>query len=299
MAVVRMIPRISDAEHCARLTRARARAFSLAATFLPDVKRRAVFALYAFCRRADDIVDLHASRNRAGQSHGADSLARYRAALESALAGAPEGPVFRELAWALSQFEIPRAPLFAIIDGVARDLEPVEYSTWDSLADYCHAVASTVGELCTAVCGAALTDRARLDAVRYARTLGVAMQLTNILRDVGEDARLGRCYLPTEDLRAYGLQRDDVLHDTGVASRPGWRSLMTFEITRARALYADAGPGIEMLDEDSRACVRMCADGYAAILHAIEQQAYDTIGSRAVVRPWRRMAVAWNAWRGA
>ena len=135
-------------------------------------------------------------------------------------------------------------------------------------------------------------------ALRYARTLGVAMQLTNILRDVGEDARRGRCYLPDEDLAMFGLTRDDVLNDSALAADERWRPLMAFEVGRARSLYEAARPGIALLSEDAQGCAWACCEGYAAILGAIEQNGYDSISSRARIDIWSRAAIFWSAWRG-
>jgi phytoene synthase len=122
------------------------------------------------------------------------------------------------------------------------------------------------------------------------------MQLTNILRDIGEDARNGRCYLPEEDLASFGLTRDEVLN--GVRPRdPRWQALMTFEIDRARSLYTCAVPGIELLASDSQRCASACAIGYAGILDAIEAIGYDTFATRARLGFGARAAVAWNVWR--
>jgi phytoene synthase len=135
-------------------------------------------------------------------------------------------------------------------------------------------------------------------ALRYARALGIAMQLTNILRDVGEDARRGRCYLPADELAMFGLSRDEVLHDPQLAHDERWRPFMAFEVGRARSLYEAARPGIDLLAADARGCARACSHGYAAILGAIEQKGYDTISTRARVDLWSRAGILWNAWRG-
>jgi phytoene synthase len=173
----------------------------------------------------------------------------------------------------------------------------VRYQTWDALAVYCEGVASTVGEMCTFVFGVPAGSEARMRALRYARTLGLAMQLTNILRDVGEDARLGRCYLPDEDLAMFGLSRDDVLHDPDLARDERWRPFMAFEIGRARALYQAAVPGIWLLAPDAQRCASACAWGYASILSAIEKQEYDTISRRAVVPAWKKASLVLQVMR--
>jgi phytoene synthase len=150
--------------------------------------------------------------------------------------------------------------------------------------------------MCTYVFGVAGDDRVRHRALAHARTLGVAMQLTNILRDVGEDARNGRCYLPDDDLARFDLRRADVL--AGVpAGDPRWRGLMRYEIDRARSLYECAMPGIGLLAPDARRCAAACATGYAGILRVIEENGYDTFNARARLGARARAAVLWSAWR--
>jgi len=283
-----------DAPHCERIVRSHARTFALASYFLPARKRRAAFALYAFCRVADDMVD---DASGPADMTVARRLAAYRRDLHAAAAGRPSGPVFRELAWVLEEYGVPVRVLDELLDGVARDLRPVRYATWAELASYCEGVASTVGEMCTHVFGVDGDDTVRDRALRYARTLGVAMQLTNILRDVGEDAGRGRCYLPDEDLERFGLSASAVLAGPAVARDARWRPLMQFQIARARALYDAAAPGIALLSADSRRCASACATGYAGILGAIESLDYDTVTSRARLGRWARVGVLLDAWR--
>ena len=183
-----------------------------------------------------------------------------------------------------------------LLDGVARDCTPSSYATWPELARYCVGVASSVGEMCTYVFGVVGDDAVRTRALRYARTLGVAMQLTNILRDVGEDARSGRCYLPDADLAQFDLARADVLRG-GLATDERWRAMMAYEIGRARSLYETAMPGIALLAPDARQCATACAVGYAGILGAIEAIGYDTFTVRARLGTAARASVLWSAWR--
>ena len=283
----------NDEAHCRRIVRMHARTFWLASRFLPPDKRRAAFALYAFCRVADDLVDLASARQARDTS---TVLADYRRQLDLALAGQPDGPLFRELLRAAQEHRVPPHLLHELLDGVARDCAPARYTTWDDLALYCQGVASSVGEMCTHVFGVAGDDATRTRALRHARTLGVAMQLTNVLRDVGEDARAGRCYLPDDDLAQFGLTRTDVL-SSHMRTDDRWRALMQFEIGRARTLYAQAMPGIALLAPDARRCAMACAVGYARILGAIEANGFDTFTVRARVGPVARAAVLWSAWR--
>ena len=284
----------TDARHCERIVRRHARTFTLASWLLPPEKRRAVFALYAFCRIVDDLVDESVARGGTG---AASQLAEFDRQLESALAGRAAGAVFREVARAVTLFGVPPRVLRALVAGVERDLRPAPYRTWLELARYCEGVASTVGEMCTYVFGVPNGAEARLAALRYARTLGVAMQLTNILRDVGEDARRGRCYLAEDDLASFDLTTETVLGDRALGRDPRWASFMAAQIDRARTLYARAMPGITLLSPDSQRCAMACATGYASILTAIEELGYDSIAHRATPRGWTRASILWASWR--
>ena len=283
---------LNDEAHCRQIVRVHARTFWLASRFLPDGKRRAAFALYAFCRVADDMVDL---RTQDGRDVTAQ-LAGYRRALDDTLDGRPDGPVFRELGRAARIYDVPAEVLYELLDGVSRDCAPSHYASWDDLSHYCEGVASSVGEMCAYVFGVAGGPSTRIAALRQARTLGVAMQLTNVLRDVGEDAANGRCYLPEDDLASFGLRREDVLAGR-IGTDPRWRALMAFEVARARDLYAQAIPGIALLAPDARRCATACAVGYAGILGAIEAIDYDTFSARARLSTLARASVLWSAWR--
>src|SRR5512141_869863 len=168
----------SDALQCERIVRRHARTFTLASYFLPAKKRRAAFAFYAFCREADDIVD---SAGITDRKVVARKLQCHRRELVEALEARPRGPVFREVLWAAREFSIPGDVMFELLDGVARDLEPAVYDTWDDLETYCEGVASTVGVMCAHVFGVPGGPRQLDIAIGHARTLGIAMQLTNIL----------------------------------------------------------------------------------------------------------------------
>jgi len=328
----------TDARTCAAVVREHARTFYFASWLLPPAKRRAAYALYAFCRVADDLVDR--AQGRYGRAPSPAEIARqlgeYERALDVTLAAGPgaghaltaarlpgaarpHAAVFRELRDVLDRYGVPEPVLRELLAGVARDLAPTAYATWPDLVRYCEGVASSVGEMCTYVFGVtdapaaapgtpapaappALTPEgrareARARALRYARTLGVAMQLTNILRDVGEDARRGRCYLPDDALAAFGLSRFDVLGNQALGADERWRPFMAYMVGRARALYEAAAPGIPLLAPDARRCAAACATGYAGILGAIERAGYDTVTRRAHLGPARRAAVLWQAWR--
>ena len=286
-----------DAQVCQRIVRDHARTFHLASVFLPRAKRRAAFALYAFCRVADDIVDRADDAASAQDPEVLAQLAAHEQKLRDALAGTPSDPVFRELDRVMQECGVPVGVLQELLDGVAMDLKPVHYETWAELSTYCEGVASSVGEMCTYVFGVQGGDATRAVALRYARTLGLAMQLTNILRDVGEDARRGRCYLPTQDLAAFGLTADDVLHGRIDAADPRWTRFMSHQISRARALYEAAMPGIPLLNPDAQRCAWACAVGYSGILGAIEKIQCDSLRYRARLGTMDRLRVLWRVWR--
>ncbi|MBI2795914.1 MAG: phytoene/squalene synthase family protein [Gemmatimonadetes bacterium] len=290
--------RETDARATARIVRRHARTFSLASRLLPAPKRRAVFALYAFCRVADDLVDL--GLDRPGGATARQALDDLGRALVAACGGATASdPVLRELQWAVREYGVPLRVLQDLLAGVARDLEPQRYASWGDLERYCEGVASTVGVMCTHVFGVTGEGPVRAEALRCAHTLGIAMQLTNILRDVGEDAARGRCYLPDDDLARFGLAAGELRGGTLAARDPRWVGFMGFEVGRARALYAKARPGIALLHPDSQRCATACADGYAGILSAIEANRYDSFGSRARLNAAQRLRVLWSAWRNA
>jgi phytoene synthase len=272
--------------HCEAITAEHSRSFYLASALLPVEKRRAVRALYAFCRTTDDLVDRASSR-------AAEQLAVWRAK-SLAVASPVDDPV--ALAWTDTRlrYHIPVRYAEQLIDGVARDLTPTCYETFDQLAAYCYGVASTVGLMSMHIIGFAGHE-----ALPYAIKLGVALQLTNILRDVAEDWRAGRFYLPLSDLRAFGLSSSDVgvLVAKGQATAQ-WRSLMRYQIERNRRLYQEAMPGIQLLDRDGRFAIAAAAELYNAILEEIEAMDYNIFSQRARVSQWakiRRLPVIW--WR--
>ncbi len=282
----------SDALHCERVVRRHARTFTLASYFLPVRKRRASFALYCMGRTAADIVESAGDDRKCA----ARKLLAWRRELVEALDGRPRGPVLREVRWAVREFEIPTSLLFDYLDAVSLVFSPAEYETWADLESHCDAIASSVGAMCAYVIGIQGGPDQEASALAHARTLGVAMQLTSILRDVGANARSGRCYIPAEELDRFSLKREEVL-DPDIARDPRWHRLMTFEIGRARSLYERALPGIAMLSPDSQKCAAACAIGYAAILDALENIRYDSLSSRASVGTLARLGVLWDAWR--
>ncbi len=248
----------------------------MASYLLPAHKRRGTYALYAFCRVADDIVDSEASSRDPGTQ--ARAIARMRRAVDQAANGTALDPVFREIAWTIATFDVPVSALHELLDGVAVDLERTRWQTFDDLKAYSEGVAGCVGEMCAAVMG---IQGDPTTAVRRARDLGVAMQLTNILRDVGEDAARGRVYLPLDELADAGFDAQDVLDARVLQRGSAWRTFMQQQVTRARAWYDRAMPGIGHLAPDAQRCASACAVGYSRILDVIARNGYDSVTRRA------------------
>jgi phytoene synthase len=284
-----------DARVCQRIALRHARTFSLASKLLPERKRRGAFAVYATCRTADDIVDASGLQ---GQD-GVQALRHFRDSAFRALEQRADEPILRELSRARREFDVPIEALNELFEGLERDLHDPEFETWSDLEKYCEGVAGSVGEMCCAIFGVAADAGPKAStAISCARTLGVAMQLTNILRDVGEDAERGRCYLPTMDLGRYSLDRKEVVSGAVRVAGDSWRAFMAFQIERARELYRQAIPGIPLLQSDAQRCALACATGYAKILDAIEQSDYDTFSRRVSASRLTLLGVAWRSWRG-
>ena len=249
-----------------KLTRLNSRTFYLASGLLPADKRQAIRALYAFCRVSDDIVD---------RSLTADPMPALNAWRSRSLSSHPSDNDLVALAWAYTRlkYAIPVSYAEQLLDGVASDLTHCSYQTFGELAEYAYRVASTVGLMAMHIVGFSGPE-----AIPYAIKLGVALQVTNILRDVAEDWRNGRLYLPLEDLQQFGLNAEDIA--AGKVT-PSWKKFMRFQIERVRRMYAEARPGIAMLKGDGRFAIAAAADLYEAILEDIEAHDYDVFSRRA------------------
>jgi 15-cis-phytoene synthase len=258
--------------------RRNSRTFYFATALLPASKKRAIRALYAFCRATDDLVDVqHASCER----------------MEAWRAEVRQEPEFQRdpilYLWAATRCQYPIDPRYEndLISGVMMDLTPRSYATWDELARYCYHVASTVGLLSIPIIG--LRPGTSFEqAASYATQLGIALQLTNILRDIGEDAARGQVYLPEADLAQFGLTRGDIL--SGV-NDGRFHALMKFEIERARRLYAGSLPGISLLSRSGQLAVGTAALLYRAILDEIEAIHYGVYRMRAHTSGWKKLAM--------
>ena len=267
-------------QYCEQLTAWHSKSFFMASRLLPTEKRKAVRALYAFCRTTDDIVD-----NPSGNVEKQLKLWRSRT-----LSHQPQVNDLVPMAWAdaVNRFNIPSIYAHQLIDGVARDLHQTRYQTFAELAEYSYGVASTVGLMSMHIIG--FENEA---AIPYAIRLGVALQITNILRDVAEDWQRGRVYLPQEDLARFGLSEADIL--AGVVTEK-WREFMRFQIDRNRRLYAEAWPGIGMLSTDGRIAIAAASDLYLAILNDIEKHDYDVFSRRAHINKWGKLSRMPGLW---
>lgn len=254
---------------CDQITGDHSKSFFFSTQFLPADKRRAIRAFYAFCRTTDDMVDVAANRCP-------ETLARWR---EDARlpASRQTNPVLRAWATVRDRYRVPLHFIDELIDGCEMDLTVTRYATWNALRRYCYCVASTVGLVSMHIIGVCRPDQVER-AVELATELGIALQLTNILRDVGEDIRRGRIYIPQEDMRRFQYTDDDVRN--GVVDAR-FRSLMRHEMDRADAYYDRGMTGIPLLNTDGRLAVGAACMLYRGILGKIHLNDYDVYSRRA------------------
>jgi 15-cis-phytoene synthase len=272
--------------HCRAATRRHAKSFYFASHALPPARRAAAYAVYAFCRHADDLLDERDVVSSAGQqAYEAELnalLGRLYAGTESA---APFAAAFHDT---VTRYAVPPQPFRDLVHGVCLDEQPLRLGTWAELRHYCYHVASVVGLVMCPILG--LRDPA---AAAQAVDLGIAMQLTNILRDIREDLARGRLYLPAEELARFGVAELEAGRVT-----PGFVALMRFQIARARDFYRRSEAGIPALaDDGSQLTVWLMRTIYAGILGEIERQRYDVFGRRAAVSTARKLRLAFTAWR--
>jgi phytoene synthase len=255
-----------------RITRREARNFAYGIMVLPRAKRQAIAAIYAFARLVDDVADgtLPVDEKRA-------QLEELHAALEGP---AGEDAMLVALADARSRYPIPVGSLHDLVDGGLQDTQQSRYADFAELHGYCRRVAGAVGVACVAVYGS--------DEVERAETLGVALQLINIARDVREDWELGRVYLPQDELEAYGVSEEDI---AAGRSGPEWRALMAFQASRARAYLEDGLGLLDSLDSRSAACVATFAGLYRATLDRIEARGFDVFGGSVRLSPLTKLRI--------
>lgn len=274
---------------CQSIVRHHSKSFYVATMLLPQTKRRAIRVLYAFCRHSDDLVDEAPTNPRA-------TFERW--VMNSQLnTPTHTNPIL--LAWQdlHTRYALPDCVVNDLLEGIRMDLSVDRYATFTDLELYCYQVAGTVGLLSMQIIGY------QPGADAYAIKLGLALQLTNILRDVGEDAQRGRVYLPLDELKAYDLTVDELLATcsdlhwrTKLAQDTRWHKLMRFQIQRARQLYQEAWPGIALLNADGRYAVAAAAMLYQGILAKVEANQYDNFSKRAFVSNREKFSMLPRIW---
>jgi len=279
---------------CRRLNAQHGKTFYLAALLLPPAKRPFVHALYGFARHVDEIVDDHSSTTAAER---AALLERWAGDFLADLDwGSTSDPISRAVIDTAQRWSIPASYFADFLESMRMDLTVVAYETYDDLARYMWGSAAVIGLQMLPVLGRA-SDDVRWDVLeQHAIDLGLAFQLTNFIRDVAEDLRRGRVYLPQESLEQFGVDRDRLAR--GRVDEP-IRNLLAWEIERARRLYAKAAPGIELVHPTSRDCLRTAFTLYGDILTEIELADYDVFSDRVRVGWRRRAAVGLTALRGS
>lgn len=264
--------------------------FYYAFQFLPAPRRAAITAFYAFCREVDDVVD-----ETHDASIAASKLAWWRKEATSAFAGQPQHPVMRALLPHAASFDIRLDHLLAVIEGCQMDLEQTRYLDYPGLQRYCHLVAGVVGEVASSIFG-----RTQPETVRYAHKLGQALQLTNIIRDVGDDARRGRIYLPISELQQFEVKAHEILkRDKPWGYSERFTALMQFQAARAHALYDEAFALLPDADRRAQKTGLMMANIYRALLREIEREDFQVLQQRISLTPLRKLWIALKTnWRG-
>jgi phytoene synthase len=270
-------------EYCQQKAAASGSSFYYSFLFLPPERRRAITALYAFCREVDDVVDETNETQIA-----AAKLAWWRSEVANLFAGKPQHPVTKALSVFKEKFSIDAKRLNEIIDGMEMDLTQTRYLDWTGLETYCYRVASVVGLLAAGIFG--YRDARTLE---YACALGIAFQLTNIIRDVGEDARKDRIYLPMEDLKKFGVPAADILQ---CRQTPEFKVLMSFEAARARQHYEKALQVLPAADRKPQRPGLIMAAIYRTLLDEIERDGFRVLTQRTSLTPLRKLWIAWKTW---
>jgi 15-cis-phytoene synthase len=272
---------VSPDEYCEQKAAASGSSFYHSFRFLPTERRRAIIALYAFCREVDDAVD-----DTVDPAVARIKLEWWRNEVAAIFDGAPQHPVAKALQPIVRTYKLPQEHLIAVIDGMVMDLELDRYPDFDLLERYCDRVAGVVGLMSAQIFGYT-EDSTRV----YARDLGIAFQLTNIIRDVGEDVRRGRVYLPQDEMSRFAVTDADLLQQRVT---PGFKALMVFQVERARAFYARAFAALPPVDRRSQRPGLIMAAIYRALLDEIEGDGFHVLDRRFSLTPLRK---AWIAWK--
>jgi phytoene synthase len=274
---------MSPDEYCQQKTVQSGSSFYYSFLFLPHERRRAITALYAFCREVDDTVD-----NATDESVARIKLAWWRTEVSNMFKGTPTHPVTQAMQPYLAAFNIQEAHLLAIVDGMEMDLNQSRYLDYPGLQRYCWHVAGVVGILSASIFG--VTDPQTL---KYAEKLGLAFQLTNIIRDVGEDARKGRIYLPVNELQQFGVTAADILN---ARHSDKFEALMRFQSERARKVYDEAFALLPKQDRRAQRPGLMMAAIYSALLGEIERDNFQVLNQRISLTPLRKLWLAWKTY---
>jgi phytoene synthase len=269
--------------YCRERAAASGSSFYYSFLFLAPERRNAILALYAFCREVDDVVDEVSDPGVARAK-----LAWWAQELERVYRGEPQHPVGKALAPVVRTYALEKSQLAEILEGMSMDLDYNRYPDFPTLQVYCHRVAGVVGLLSARIFG--YTDARTLD---YAHALGLAFQLTNIIRDVGEDVRRNRIYLPLDDLQRFGLAADDLI---ALREDERFARLIAFQIERARAHYARALALLSGADRKSQRPGLIMAAIYRALLDEIEASGGKVLNQRIALTPIRKLWIAWRTW---
>ena len=275
--------RMTPEEYCQQKAASSGSSFYYSFMFLPPNRRRAITALYAFCREVDDVVDECVDPQIA-----ATKLAWWRQEVSKLYTGQPEHPVTQALSPIVSEFSLPQEQLLEIIDGMEMDLQQTRYLDFKALSLYCYRVASVVGLLAAEIFG--FQDR---QTQKYAHDLGMAFQLTNIIRDVGEDARRGRVYLPIDELKRFDVAVSDVLTSN---YSENFRKLMEFQIERAEHFYTQALNQLPNVDRKAQRPGLVMAAIYRTLLDEIKRDGCRVMTQRTSLTPIRKLWIAWRTW---
>lgn len=271
---------------CGRIARRTGKNFYYSFLIMPREKRAAMCAIYAFMRRSDDIAD-----SAGNPAVALEGLRQWRADVEAALnGGAASDPILPALADTVRRYRIPLRHFHELLDGTEMDQTTTRYATFDDLYKYCYRVASAVGLVVLPVFG--YKDEA---ALRPAEACGIAFQLTNILRDVKEDAQMGRVYLPLEDLRRFGVSEDGIMD---LRATPQFLELMKFEAARAHEFYDKAHPLLDMIDADSRGTLAVMIAIYGGILRKIEESNFAVFDRRIRLSTAEKLWIVGRNWMG-
>jgi len=272
---------MTPAQYVEQKAAASGSSFYYAFLFLPAPRRAAITAFYAFCREVDDVVD-----DAVDMGIAATKLSWWSGEVAQAFAGHPSHPVMRALMPHAQAYGITQAHLQSIIEGCQMDLEQTRYLDYPDLQRYCHLVAGVVGEVAAAIFG-----QTQAQTTAYAHTLGQALQLTNIIRDVGEDAQRGRIYLPVNELQRFDVKAHEILKRV---PSERFQALMAFQAERAHALYDHALALLPAVDQRSQKPGLMMASIYRTLLREIQAQQFPVLTRRVRLTPVRKLWLAWK-----